>query len=156
MSYHIRVRAGGIIIKDNAILLVEFNDEKGLHYNFPAGGTEPDESVIEAVQREVKEEAGVDVKVGPLAFVYEYTPHLNDHYFGPVHSLSMLFECEIIGDQQPRMPDKPDPNQTDVKWIPLTQLNNIVLYPNMKKQILEYVWNRNNIELLEEQTLSRL
>lgn len=62
--YHIRVRACALIIEDNYILLVEFNDEKGFHYNLPVGGTEPGESIIEAVKREAREEANADVDVG--------------------------------------------------------------------------------------------
>jgi 8-oxo-dGTP diphosphatase len=41
----------------SAVLLVEFNDETGLHYNLPGGGVEPGESVIEALEREVRENA---------------------------------------------------------------------------------------------------
>jgi 8-oxo-dGTP diphosphatase len=63
MTYHIRVRAGAVIIENNSILLIEFQDERGLHYNLPAGGVEPQESVIDAVKREAKEEASVDVTV---------------------------------------------------------------------------------------------
>ncbi len=70
MSYHIRVRAGAVIIQDDSVLLIEFNDENGLHYNLPAGGVEPNETVIEAVRREAQEESSNDVEVGPLAFVY--------------------------------------------------------------------------------------
>ena len=44
MSYPIRVRACALLIQDDAVLLVEFKDEYGLHYNLPAGGVEPGES----------------------------------------------------------------------------------------------------------------
>lgn len=40
---------------------------------------EPNETIIEAVQREAKEEASIDVEVGSLAFAYEYAPHLNSN-----------------------------------------------------------------------------
>ena len=86
MSFHIWVRAGALIMQDASILLIEFNDENGLHYNLPAGGTEPGETVKEAVKREAKEEASIDVEVGPLAFVYEYAPHLNGNKYGDKHS----------------------------------------------------------------------
>ena len=44
MSYPIRVRACALLIQDDAVPLVEFKDEYGLHYNLPAGGVEPGES----------------------------------------------------------------------------------------------------------------
>lgn len=143
------IKRGG----NDSILLVEFNDERGLHYNLPAGGVELDESVVEAVRREAKEEASIDVEVGPLAFVYEYAPHLNSNKYGETHSLQLMFECKIKDGFIPKLPNKPDPNQTDVKWIKLTELNNIVLYPNIKEQIINYVKNKKNIELIEEHAL---
>jgi 8-oxo-dGTP diphosphatase len=154
-KYHIRVKACALIIENDSILLVEFNDENGLHYNFPAGGVEPGESVTEAVIREAWEEASVVVEVGPLAFVYEYSPHLNNQEFGPVHSLSLIFDC-TIKEGTPKLPQKPDPNQTGVKWIPLQQLDEIVLYPNIKAEIKKYAKDRSrNIELLEEHRLEK-
>ncbi|MDP5273719.1 NUDIX domain-containing protein [Chengkuizengella axinellae] len=155
MTYHIRVKAGALIIENNSILLVEFNDENGVHYNFPAGGVEPGETVIEAVQREAKEEASIDVEVGPLALAYEYAPHLNDNIYGETHSIHMMFECKIKENAIPKMPSNPDPNQSGVKWIPLSKINDIVLYPNIREQILQYVQNRKNINLEEEYLLEK-
>ncbi|GAA0327824.1 NUDIX domain-containing protein [Bacillus carboniphilus] len=155
MTYHIRVRAGAVIIENDAILLVEFNDHNGLHYNFPAGGAEPGESVVETAKREAWEEAGVEVEVGPLAFVYEYTPHLNNERFGSTHSLGLMFDCKLVDGSTVRQPAQPDPFQTGVKWIPLSELENIVLYPNVKKQILEYASGKREMELLEEHRLEQ-
>lgn len=155
MSYHIRVRAGAVIIENNSILLIEFNDENGLHYNLPAGGVEPGEAVIEAVQREAREEASVDVEVGPLAFVYEYAPHLNSSRYGETHSLGLMFECTIKEGSVPKKPIKPDQNQTDVKWIRLSELHKIILYPNIKEQIIHYAENKRNLEVIEEHLLEQ-
>lgn len=93
MPHHIRVRAGAVIMEKDSILLIEFNDENGLHYNLPAGGAEPGETVREAAVREAKEEASVDVEAGTLAFVYEYAPHKAECRFGETHSLCLMFEC---------------------------------------------------------------
>jgi len=138
MNFHIRVRACALIIENDSVLLVEFTDEDGIHYNLPAGGAEPGETIIEAVRREAKEEAGVDVEVGSLVFVSEDAPHVSkiDISF---HSLSLMFNCKIKDGSIPHFPSNPDPNQTGVKWIPLSQLENIILYPNIKEQITQYV-----------------
>lgn len=152
--YHIRVRACALIIEKNSILLVEFDDENGLHYNLPAGGAEPGESIIEAVKREAREEANVEVEVGPLAFAYEYAPHFNSYIYGKGHSLSLVFECRITSGR-PSLPEKPDLNQTNVKWIELEKLEEIVLYPNIKDEIKEYAKNKRNIELIEECRLKK-
>lgn len=133
--------------------MIEFNDENGLHYNLPAGGVETNETVIEAVCREAKEEASIDVEVGPLAFVYEYAPHLNSNKYGETHSLALIFDCKIKDGSIPKLPNHPDQNQTNVKWIRLSELNDIILYPNIKKQIITYAQNKKSIELLEEHSL---
>ncbi|TKC18169.1 NUDIX domain-containing protein [Robertmurraya kyonggiensis] len=153
MNYHIRVRACALIIENNSILLVEFNDERGIHYNLPAGGVEPNESILEAVRREAIEEASIDVEVGPLAIVYEYAPHLSSNRFGTTQSLQLMFDCKIKDGSIPKMPANPDPNQIGVKWIELSELDEILLFPNIKDQIIDYAKNRKSIEFIEEQTL---
>lgn len=154
MSYHIRLRAGAVIIDDNKILLTEYNDPKrGVVYDLPAGGTEPNESIVEAVIREAKEEASIDIEVGPLAFVYEYAPHLNSEKFGDTHTLVMMFDCTLKNGSIPKLPLEPDPNQTGVKWVPISELENLQLYANIGKQIQKYTLNKRNIELLEEYKL---
>ncbi|MCF6411581.1 NUDIX domain-containing protein [Pseudalkalibacillus salsuginis] len=153
MSYHMRVRVGAIILEDQEILLTEYNDPmRGLVYDLPAGGAEPDESIIEALKREAKEEACINIEVGPLAFVYEYAPHLNSNKFGPIHTLVMMFEC-TIKDGIAKLPEKPDPNQTGVMWLPLSDLEKVELYAKIGPLIREYSNNKRNIELLEEHSL---
>jgi 8-oxo-dGTP diphosphatase len=155
MAYHIRVRACALIIHDDSVLLVEYDtDERGVHYNLPAGGVEPGESVIEAVKREANEEASVDVEVGPLALVYEYLPESSNG--SAPHGLHLIFDCALKQGSVPGMPERPDPNQTGVKWIPLSELDSITLYPKIKAHIIEYAKNRQrNIEFLEEHRLVR-
>ncbi|MEN8702266.1 NUDIX domain-containing protein [Bacillus infantis] len=154
MSYHIRVKAGAVIIEDNRILLTEYNvPNRGIVYDLPAGGVEPNEPIIDAVKRGAKEEACIEVEVGPLAFVYEYAPHLNGGKYGPVHTLVMMFECTRLSGSAARLPEQPDPNQTGVKWIALSRLGDIQLYANIGKQIQDYAIHKRNIDLIEEHRL---
>lgn len=141
MFYHIRVRASALIIKAEAVLLVEFYDQNGLHYNLPAGGAEPGESVTQAAQREAKEEASVEIEVGPLVFVHEVAPHLQTGPPDSVHSLDFIFACQLKPDSKPKMPSNPDPDQTAVKWIPLADLNKVNLYPRIADKIMQYAQN---------------
>jgi 8-oxo-dGTP diphosphatase len=154
MTYHIRVRVGALMIENDEILLTEFDDPyRGIFYDFPAGGAEPHESLIEAVKREAREEADIDVEVGPLAFVYEYAPHLNENKYGQTHTLVMLFDCTLKNGCTPKLPENPDPNQTAVKWVPLSELEHLELYANIGKQIKDYANKKRNIDLLEEYKL---
>jgi 8-oxo-dGTP diphosphatase len=157
MPYHIRVRAGAIIIENNKILLTVYNDPvRGIVYDLPAGGVEPNESIIEAVTREANEEACIEVEVGPLAFTYEYAPHLNNAKYGNTHTLVMMFECRLKNNSIARLPENPDSNQIAVKWVPITDLQNIELYANIGSNIQDYYINRRSIELIEEHKLSQI
>jgi 8-oxo-dGTP diphosphatase len=153
---HIRIRPTALIIKDDSILLVEYNDN-GIHYNLPGGGAEPGETIIEGVIREVYEETTAEVEVGPLALVYELAPHnqSGEYLATEKHGLHLIFECVIKNDSIPRLPENPDLHQSAVKWISIDEFDSILLIPNIKHQIKSYVRNRNNIELIEDFRLDR-
>jgi 8-oxo-dGTP diphosphatase len=154
---HIRVRPTALIISNNSILLIEYEDH-GIHYNLPGGGAEPGETIIEALKREAFEEACVDIEVGPLALIYEFAPHKQsgDYDIDGKHGLHLIFECTLKDGSIPQLPKDPDPHQSAVKWIPLEEFDSILLIPNIKDQIKAYVDNRVNIEIIEDFTLNAL
>lgn len=156
MSYHIRVRPTALVIQDEQILLVEYSDSNGIHYNLPGGGAEPGETITDGVLRELYEETTISAVAGPIAFVYEYAPH---HHSGNntsnIHTLYIVLECCPQAGSVARLPDIPDPDQSAVRWIPLSQLDDIVLYPNIKQHIKKYARERKNIELIEDHQLAR-
>jgi 8-oxo-dGTP diphosphatase len=123
----IRLRACALIIENDAILLVEFKNDNddGVHYNLPAGGLEPGETLFEAEQLEAKEEACVEVEVGSVAFIYEYQPTKNNYIYGDTHSVGVTFECKLKLGSHPKLPENPDPHQIGVKWIPISELHSI-------------------------------
>jgi 8-oxo-dGTP diphosphatase len=127
---NIRVSARGIIVRENAILLVEYY-EHNWHFNIPGGGVDFGESLREAVKREVFEETTLEVEVHELLFVYE-------NIRGVSHSENFFFRCSVVGDGIAQMPAIPDPYQTNVVWMPLDRFLNdeILLYPQIKPQII--------------------
>ncbi|WP_306345309.1 hypothetical protein [Ornithinibacillus bavariensis] len=52
-----------------------------------------------------------------------------------------------------RIPEKPDPNQTAVIWLPLSQIEDIQLYANIGKEIQDYTLKKRSIDLIEEHKL---
>lgn len=152
--YHIRVRPTALIIRDEQVLLVEYRDEAGVHYNLPGGGAEPGETLEEGVVREVWEETQAEVQVGPIAFVYEYAPHKQSgEYDAATHSLNIIFECTLKEQSDPRLPDKPDAIQTGVRWVHISELDDIILYPKLQNYIKDYIKNRKTIELISDYML---
>lgn len=154
---HVRIRCTGLIIENNSVLLVEY-DDNGIHYNLPGGGMEPGETIIEGVAREVFEETTAEVEVGPLALIYEFPPHKQsgDYDENAQHGLHLIFECTLKNHSVPKLPKYPDPNQTAVKWIAIEEMDSILLLPNITQQIKNYINNRRNIELIEDYRLEKL
>ncbi len=87
-----KVGVRGAIIQNNAILLVK-ERATGL-WTLPGGFVDINESPSEAVQKEVWEESGFQVRAVKLIAIYDPNKHnLLPH---PHHIYRMFFHCEII------------------------------------------------------------
>ena len=82
-----RIGVSAVIVRDDAILLVAFDDQLGYHFNLPGGGVELGESLHEALHREVREETNAAVEIGRLLLVGEYMPMQHNNKHGPVPAL---------------------------------------------------------------------
>lgn len=82
----------GVIIRDNKVLLSKQWDG----YDFPDGGIDLDESMEQALIREVKEETGLDVKMGKILhcdYSFFKLPFIGDY----VHSIRLYYKCIVTG-----------------------------------------------------------
>ena len=136
-SQDIRIGASAVVVRDGAVLLIgyDLNDGSGFHYNFPGGGVQTGEGLHEAVQREVWEEAGAEVEVGPLLFVTEYVPSKHSHRYGPAQKLSVFFSCTLKPGSEPQQPEAPVDTQAGVYWVPLPDLPGVPLLPNIGSRV---------------------
>lgn len=77
------------------ILLVK--KRKSGIWGFPAGGVEPDETIHQALKREIKEEINVDVAPTRLIAVYS-TPEFDFTYpnGNNIHPLIFFFDCRVV------------------------------------------------------------
>jgi 8-oxo-dGTP diphosphatase len=66
------VGVGGVIVQDGkAIIVKRANDPYKGQWSIPGGRVELGESLAEALVREMREETGLDVEIGPLIEVFE-------------------------------------------------------------------------------------
>lgn len=116
---------------DENLLVVKKRDEKGIMYSFPTGGQEPGETLVQAVQREVLEEVGCEIVVGPLLLVREYIGkhHENADLEGEVHVVCHLFDCTISEFTHTFKGKAPDADQEGIEWLPLERLATSRFYP---------------------------
>ena len=63
-----RIRVGGIVLHDEALLVMFRRREGREYYTFPGGGVEEHESLEDALLRELREETSVEVKLGMVRY----------------------------------------------------------------------------------------
>jgi len=120
----LRVRVCGICLKEDHILLVRHGQT--LHNKAfwapPGGGLHYGESVHAGLQREMKEETGLEITVGHLLFVNEFLQP-------PLHAIELFFEVTVTGGS---LSTGIDPEVTadrqlieQVQWLSLQQVQAI-------------------------------
>ena len=126
----IRNAARAVIIRDERLLLLrkEGGGRPG-RYALPGGGQDTGETLQQALIRECLEEIGTTVSVGKLLFVADFFKQRDTSPPGTRHVVEILFRCTVPGDYTPTSGHHPDKHQTGVVWIPLADLERIVLYP---------------------------
>lgn len=149
MERGIRVTARAVIAHNDAIVLIEYEDtQSGRHFNLPGGGVNEGESLHEAVQREVLEEAGMHIQVGPLLIVWEYVPDDQEPKYGTRHTVAFVFLCEPIDDDMPRLSHTPDTDQINARWVPWQELEHIPLIPGVGKYIQQLLQSNQRADIL--------
>lgn len=142
MNDKFHASAKAIIVRDDKVLLIKYDDENEIHYNLPGGKMKPHETAHETMIRKVREEAGGEVgSVGSLAFVYEYIGQNHNYIAGDKHSLSLVFWATLKAGTEPSI-DKAteiDPIQIDVSWVPVEELPNIDLWPRINKRLMDLI-----------------
>lgn len=84
----VRVRVAGILIQDGALLLVAHRKKGEIYWLLPGGGVRYGESLVQALEREFREELGIRVSVERFACMSDaIEPH------GRRHILNIAFHC---------------------------------------------------------------
>ncbi len=132
MKRKIRNSAKALIIKDGKMAAIKINDGNEEWYIMPGGGQESEETLAEAVCREVAEELGIAVECTELLFVIEGV-HGEDF-----HRVDLVFACEYI-DKLLNAELHSDTNQVGIEWLDINLLNTLPLYPSkLRRQIMNY------------------
>ncbi|MDD1780743.1 NUDIX domain-containing protein [Enterovibrio sp. ZSDZ35] len=125
----LRVSVRAVCYKDNAILLAEHRDDRGLWYILPGGGIQHNETMAQAFDRELLEETGGKAVMGDVLFVREVIADLLDTTYLPEHLHQIELFVEAKHFEQVTQPMAPDKDQIGMVWMPLHHLPNLLFFP---------------------------
>ncbi|MDI3476498.1 MAG: 8-oxo-dGTP diphosphatase [Thermoanaerobacterium sp.] len=119
-----------VIINDNKVLLVKHQVENEIGWVFPGGRVEENESTVDALIRECKEETGYDIIADSVCYLEEYSIYY-----------ATYFRCSIVGGDL-RLgfdPDMPEDKQVikDVKWVDISEFDKYDIYPEGLKEMIK-------------------
>lgn len=92
-----RIGVRAIVYKDGKLLAVRHKSKSGTQKDFwcvPGGGLDPGESLEAGLQREMREELGIDVVIGRLLFMQQFASTRADCS----EELEFFFLVENVGD----------------------------------------------------------
>lgn len=132
MSRQIRTSAKAVIIQNGKLLAIKLNDGKEEWYILPGGGQNGGETLPHAVEREVIEETGAEVRCKDLLFVIE---GVHGESF---HRIDLAFSCDYIGKAEDAELHS-DTNQVGTEWLDLSELNRLPLFPSkLRRPIMNF------------------
>ena len=132
MPRQIRTSAKAVIIQNGKLLAIKLNDGKEEWYILPGGGQDDEEILPQAVEREVREETGIEVKCKDLLFVIE---GVHGESF---HRIDLVFLCDYMGKANDAVLHN-DTNQVGFDWLDLSVLNRLPLFPSkLRRPIMNY------------------
>lgn len=104
-------------------------------WEFPGGKIEPGETVIECIQREIKEELGINIEVGELLMTI-------DHTYTHLRVTLTVHMCKHVS-------GVPQPIECDeVRWVNLDELSQFE-FPEANTQIISALKKlRSNTEVI--------
>ena len=124
-----RVRVAAAVVRNGRILVVKHEKQNGPYWLLPGGGLEPGEPIPEALKRELREEACVEVEPGaPLMIVDSIWPD------GGRHIVNLTFRAEWISGE-PEVGT--DDAVHDVRFMSFDELRSVTFHPDVADELIE-------------------
>lgn len=123
-----RIRVAAIILRGDELLLVRHIKQGNSYWLLPGGGIEYGEPLADALKRELREEASVDIEVGDLVIVNDTIPP--DH---TRHTINLCFTARITRGE---IACGVDPRVVEVRYLPVDELAGLKFYPDIRHELI--------------------
>jgi len=130
--YPVRNSVKALIIRNDRLLCIRKTDKEGYYYILPGGGQEKNETFVETLRRECREELGAAVTVGRLRFIREYIGR--NHEFketDDAHQVEFMFECSLLEEPDIEKAHHLDEGQDGITWVDISGNGKPRVYPKV-------------------------
>ncbi|MBF0096031.1 MAG: NUDIX domain-containing protein [Magnetococcales bacterium] len=116
------IRPAGLLLQQQRLLTMRYRYGSHDRFNLPGGNLEAEETLPAGLEREFREELGIQVAVGDLLFCAET-------FAAGRHTIHLLFPVTLLQGRPALVPAAT--RASELVWIPLAQLAEAPLYPNL-------------------------
>jgi ADP-ribose pyrophosphatase YjhB (NUDIX family) len=125
-KWHRHLGVYGICIHEGKILLINKNGGPYTNrYDLPGGTVEPNEPLVIALRRELKEETGINIEViqnlGVLDYVIPYK--LEKRGTTHIHHIAIYYEIEYLSGELTYSTDMENNDSVGPEWVDRDQLS---------------------------------
>jgi 8-oxo-dGTP diphosphatase len=127
-----RVAAGAAIFRGDQILLLHRSPQASNPgaWDLPGGHVEPGETLGRAARREVREETGFDVRIGPLFHAEVFRTFSKRGKIRP--TVGVYFHCQAPIRKAPSL-DRQE--HTEFAWVALDELKDYPMVPCLERAV---------------------
>ncbi len=127
---HFSMRVGAVILHEGQVLVERGQDDEFEYWYLPGGRVEIGESSTDTLQREMREELGIEVQVERLTHVVEYFFAMDgvEYHQLALYFLANLPPCYLVESPGPFLRHDGEAN-LHFDWLPVAELSRRRLYP---------------------------
>ncbi|NUM53323.1 MAG: NUDIX hydrolase [Candidatus Hydrogenedentes bacterium] len=123
-----RIRVAAIILRGDELLLVRHVKGGRSYWLLPGGGIEFGEPLAEALKRELREEATIEIAVGDLVIVNDTIPPDRSR-----HTINLCFTAHVTRGE---IACGVDPRVVEVRYVPVDELSSLTFYPDIRAELI--------------------
>ena len=127
-----RIRVSAVFERENEILCMKYIYGGKEVFALPGGGVDKDTPLQEAIVAEWRDELGVKLEIGGVIMIGE-APATKRH----PQTLHIVFDAREIHGSPKIRPDST--HSLDIAWVPIEKLPKSPLYPDVGRQLSEYL-----------------